>query len=92
MHNHRSGATALHLDHTDYEKHLKHFDLTDPQKRALLDTLFEIVVHFVDMDLSTCGKEPQNRRKAPLLRHDSVSLDHPVLTSGLAQNPDCEEN
>lgn len=40
---------ALSIDYSLYEKHLENTDLSDEQKREFLDTLWHIVVAFVDM-------------------------------------------
>lgn len=58
---------ALTIDYALYEKHLDESDLTDEQKQEFLDTLWSVIVGFVDLGFgvhplqqgapSVCGQE-----------------------------------
>jgi hypothetical protein len=58
---------ALTIDYALYEKHLEQSDLTDEQKQEFLDTLWSIIVGFVDLGFgvhplqqgapAACGQE-----------------------------------
>ncbi len=43
---------ALELDHQKYMADLAEFDMTDAQKRELLETLWTIMRHFVELGFS----------------------------------------
>ncbi len=47
-----SSPPALELDHEKYLAELGAFDLTEQQKRELLETLWKIMSAFVDLGLS----------------------------------------
>lgn len=58
---------ALTIDYALYEKHLDECDLTDEQKQEFLDTLWSVIVGFVDLGFgvhplqqaapNVCGQE-----------------------------------
>lgn len=60
---------ALTIDYALYEKHLDECDLTDEQKQEFLDTLWSVIVGFVDLGFgvhplqqgapNVCGQEGQ---------------------------------
>jgi hypothetical protein len=49
---------ALELDHEKYMDDLAEFDMTDAQKRELLETLWAIMRHFVELGFSGNVLEP----------------------------------
>jgi len=44
-----TGPPSITIDYDLYLHHLEHSDLSDAQKKELLDTLWNIIVSFVDM-------------------------------------------
>lgn len=69
-----SHAAALRLDHGKYEVHLKAFALNDTQKNALLESVFEIIVHFVDHGFNQAAAPVDNCLRSTANRHFQTEM------------------
>lgn len=74
------------LDHAKYMHELEGLDLTDAQKRELLDTVWSIMTVFVEwgytMDVSACGQDQNSSCTEPELTLNDVDYEHVTATPG----------
>src|SRR5687768_1412362 len=73
-----SMPSALELDHEKYMAELSAFDLTENQKRELLETLWKIMSDFVDLGLSVniCEQVFENAKENDGRPDDGVDSTH----------------
>ena len=64
-----TGPPTIAIDYDLYMHHLAESDLTDAQKKELLDTLWQIIVSFVDMGF---GVHPLQQVEARNSSHNNV--------------------
>jgi len=76
----------LRFDPNDYIHHLTDLDLTDTQKHDMLETLFQIVVNFVDLGFGihpiqqACGQAPENSTDLTISEQNPLYWSHGILT------------
>lgn len=82
----KAGATSpakpvLRVDIDKYQHHFEDTDLTEPQKRDVIEALWSIVVSFVELGFDVqqvqhaCGKVPESASLGPIPAPDEVQLD-----------------
>lgn len=80
------GRPALTIDYALYEKYLNEADLTAEQKQEFLDTLWSIIVSFVDLGFGvhpaqqSCGKSGLSGNAPPPVATDMIESSEGPLT------------
>ena len=69
MFNEPKRASALRIDYTQYDAYFRHLDINNRRKREFIDTIFKIVVHFVDQAFATEADPVDNSKKLAESRH-----------------------
>lgn len=90
---------VITVDYERYAHFLEDSDLTEEQKREFLQTLWNIIVNFVDLGFGVhplqqaekpCGKLKENSSEATLTAHDAIYLDPQLLVNNYTKAADPE--
>lgn len=79
------GGLRVEVDFERYAPLLEDADISEDQKRDLLQALWSIIIGFVDLgfevdcEQTACGQVPENSRKAPLTAPDALHSTHSKL-------------
>jgi hypothetical protein len=88
---HVHGYPSIQFDAEEFWHFVENYDLSDDQKREYLETVWSIIIGFVDLGFgihpiqAACGKLTENFSKTALTAPNGVYLPHNKDTNNLPE-------